>query len=178
MTESVQDSNLVKWKTMNGQYSQKHAKVCKNQLVSHCSGGMLSRGSNGYCSWVRKICFHSFYCCCVWGNSCRQCTCSQETTALAKILKNPKYAPEQHQKINFHWKCSCALSFNCFQKATFHIWHFFNFSLEETGKAICSNCNKRLWILTNLDPILAHLYLVSICKFCSQCILLVAAKIK
>lgn len=116
----------------------------QNQLVSHGHGGMLSKSSNGYCcSWVRKICFRSFYYCCVWGNTCRQCTCSEENHSICYDTKRNKGAPEQHQKIIFfHWKCSCTWSFNRSQKAIFYIWHFFNLSLDDPGKAICSIYNK------------------------------------
>lgn len=118
----------------------------QNQLVSHCNRGMLSKSSNGYCcSWVvRKICFHSFYHCCVWGNSCGQRTCSQENHSNGYDTKRNKYAPEQHQKIISHWKCSWTWSFNCSQKAIFYIWHFFNFILDDPGKAICSIYNRRV----------------------------------
>ena len=118
----------------------------QNQLVSHCNRGMLSKSSNGYCcSWVRKIYFHSFYCCWVWGSSCRQRTCSQENHRIGYDAKRNKYAPEHDQKIIFfHWKCRCTWSFNCSQKAIFYIWHFFNFSLDDPGKTICSIYNKRV----------------------------------
>lgn len=90
------------------------------------------------------MCFHSFYCCCVWGNSYRQHTCSQENHDIGHDTERHKYTPEEHQQIIFYWKFSCTWSFNSSQKAIFYIWHFFNFNLDDPGKAICSIYSKRV----------------------------------
>lgn len=142
MREWIQDSNLVKWKNISDQYSQKLFKACK---ISWCpTATEVCSARVQMDTVVRKICFHSFYYCCVWGNSCRQRTCSQENHSIGYDTKRNKYAPEQHQKIISHWKCSWTWSFNCSQKAIFYIWHFFNFSLDDPGKAICSIYNRRV----------------------------------
>lgn len=146
MREWIQDSNLAKWKNINDQYSQKLFKACKiswcptatevcsarvqtDTVVLELLEKYASTLSTTAVSGVTHV-----------GNA----HVLKKTTVLATILKETNNAPEQHQKIISHWKCSWTWSFNCSQKAIFYIWHFFNFSLDDPGKAICSICNRRV----------------------------------
>lgn len=121
--------------------------------------------------------FCSVNCCCVQGGSCRQFTSSQENHSNGYNAKGNRFDSKQHQKITSHSKCSCTWSFNCSQKEIFYIWRFFNFSLDYPRKLFALLVIK-MCILTNLESMLAHLCLVSICKYCSQYIPVIAAKIK
>lgn len=152
----------------------------QNQLVSDCNKGMLSKSSNGCCcSWVRKICFHSFHCFCVWGNSCRQDTYSQGNHSIGYDTKRNKYAPEWHKKKKSSSIESAVVhGVSTVPKRQSFIHGTFSVSAWMIKGKLFALFTIKEWILTNLESMLAHLYLFSICKYCSQCIPAIAAKIQ
>lgn len=146
MTESLQDSNLVKWKTISDQYFQKLFKKCKISwylIATEVCSARVQMDTvvlewEKYASTLATASVSG-------GTPIGKTHILKETTVLAMILKETNMPQNSiKKKIFFHWQCSCTWSFNCSQKAVFYIWHFFSFSLDGQGKAICSIYNKRV----------------------------------